>query len=70
MAIRMVAIISYRDHYVPSPNPTQPTRLTRYKMDERRENGLYFNCYSKYGKRHKCGEKKIFYIDCEEEEDQ
>jgi hypothetical protein len=39
-------------------------------MDERREKGLCFNCENKYSKGHKCGEKKLFYIDCEEEEDQ
>ena len=38
-------------------------------MDERREKGLCFNCDSKYSKGHKCGEKKLFYIDCEEEEE-
>jgi hypothetical protein len=48
---------------------SQPTRLTPQQMDERREKGLCFNCDSKYSKGHKCGEKKLFYIDCEEEED-
>jgi hypothetical protein len=28
-----------------------------------------FNCDSKYSKGHKCGEKKLFYIDCEEDEE-
>jgi len=32
------------------------------------EKGLYFNC-DKYSKGHKCGQK-LFYIDCDEEEDQ
>jgi hypothetical protein len=39
-------------------------------MDERREKGLCFNCDNKYSKAHKCSEKKVFYIDNEEEEDQ
>jgi hypothetical protein len=39
-------------------------------MDERRGKGLCFNCDNKCSKGHKCGEKKLFYIDCEEEEDQ
>jgi hypothetical protein len=39
-------------------------------MDERRENGLCFNCEKKYSKGHNCGENKLFYIDYEEEEDQ
>jgi hypothetical protein len=39
-------------------------------LEERKEKGLCFNCYRKYNKGHKCGEKKLFYIDCEEEEEQ
>jgi hypothetical protein len=38
-------------------------------MDERITKGLCFNCDNKYSKGHKCDEKKLFYIDCEEEED-
>jgi hypothetical protein len=37
-------------------------------LEETRENMICFNCDSKYSKGHKCGEKKLFYIDCEEEE--
>ena len=48
---------------------SQPTRLNPQRMDERREKGLCFNCDNKYSKGHKCSEKKLFYIDCEEEED-
>jgi hypothetical protein len=70
MATRRVATNNYREHHVPSPNLTQPTRLTPQQMDERREKGLCFNCDNKYSKGHKCGERKLFYIDCEEEEDQ
>jgi hypothetical protein len=43
--------------------------LTPQQVDERREKGLCFNCDKKYKKRHKCRENKLFYIDCEEEED-
>jgi len=39
-------------------------------MDEIRENGICFNCNNNYSKGNKCGEKKLFFIDCEEEEDQ
>ena len=39
-------------------------------MEERREKGICFNCDSKYNKGHKCGEKKLFHIDCEEEEEE
>ena len=38
-------------------------------MDERRSKGPCFNCVSKYSKGHNCGENKLFYIDCEEEEE-
>ena len=32
--------------------------------------GLCFNCDSKYSTVHKCGEKKLFYIDYEEDEEE
>ena len=38
-------------------------------MDERRSTGLCFNCDNKYSKEHKCGENKLFGIDCEEDEE-
>ena len=34
-----------------------------------REKELCYNCDRKYTKAHKCVEKKLFYIDCEEEEE-
>jgi hypothetical protein len=70
MAIRRVSNINYREHLVPFPNLTQLTILTPQKTDERRAKGLCFNCDSNYSKRNKCGDKKSFYIDCEEEDDQ
>jgi carbamoylphosphate synthase small subunit len=39
-------------------------------LEERKEKGLCFNCDIKYSKGHKYGKKKLFYIDCEEEEEQ
>jgi hypothetical protein len=58
-----------RDHFgVHKRRISQPTRLQPQQMDERRENGLFFNCERKYSKGHKGGENKLFYIDCEEEE--
>jgi hypothetical protein len=39
-------------------------------MDERRAKGICFYYGNKYNKAHKCCEKKLFYIDNEEEEDQ
>jgi hypothetical protein len=47
-----------------------PSSKTPQKLEERKEKGLFFNCDNKYSKGHKCGEKKLFYIDCEEEEEQ
>jgi hypothetical protein len=44
--------------------------LTHQQLEEIKEKGLCFNCDSEYSKGHKCGEKKLFYIDCEEEEEQ
>ena len=38
-------------------------------MEEKRAKGLCYSCDSKYTKGHKCAEKKLFYIDCEEEEE-
>ena len=57
---------TYRENNVPSSKPTQ--RLTPQQLDEKRENWLCFNCDNKYSKGHKCGENKLLYIDCEEEE--
>ena len=60
---------AYRENNAPSSNLPKSTRLMPQQMDERKEKGLCFNCDSKYSKGHKCGEKKLFYIDCEEEEE-
>jgi hypothetical protein len=70
MATRRTTPNIYRDNNVPSSKTPQPTRLTPQQLEERKEKGLYFNCENKYSKGHKCGEKKLFYIDCEEEEEQ
>jgi hypothetical protein len=43
---------------------------TPQQLEERKAKGLFFNCDSKYSKGHKCGEKKLFYLDCEKEEEQ
>jgi hypothetical protein len=68
MAMRRVATNNYREHHVVSPNFTQLTRLTPQEMNEIRAKGLCLNCDSKYNGGHKCDEKKLFYIDCEEED--
>jgi hypothetical protein len=63
----MVSAKNYREHHVPSPKPTQPKILTPKQIDERREKGICFNCDKKYSEGHKCDDKKLFYIDYEEE---
>jgi hypothetical protein len=68
MATRRTNPNIYRKNNAPSSKTPQPTRLTPQQLEERKEKGLCFNCDSKYSKGHKCGEKKLFYIDCEEEE--
>ena len=42
--------------------------MTPHQVYEIREKGLCFNCANKYSNGNKCNEKKLFYIDCEEEE--
>jgi hypothetical protein len=60
----------YRENNAPSSKTHQPTMLTPQQLEERKGKGLCFNCDNKYSKGHKCGEKKLYYIDCEEEEEQ
>jgi hypothetical protein len=69
MATRRTIPNIYRKNNVPSSKTPQPTRLTPQQLEERKEKGLCFNCDNKYSKGHKCGEKKLFYIDYEEEEE-
>jgi hypothetical protein len=69
MATRRTYPNIYRENNAPSPKTHQPTRLTPQQLEERKAKGLCFNCDIKYSKGHKCGEKKLFYIDCEEEEE-
>jgi hypothetical protein len=66
MATRRVATNNYREHHIPS---SKMTRLKPQQMGERRVKGLCLNCDSKYSKGNKCSEKKLLYIDYEEEED-
>jgi hypothetical protein len=70
MATRKTNPNIYRENNGPSSKTPQHTRLTPQQLEERKEKGLCFNCDSKYSKGHKCGEKKLFYIDCKEEEEQ
>ena len=54
---------------VSSPSLPQPTRLTPQQLEEKREKGLCYNYDRKCTKGHKCPEKKLFYIEYEEEEE-
>eukprot|EP00253_Pinus_taeda_P004574 PITA_04574 len=69
MATRNPTTHNYKDGSVVSPSLPQPTSLTPQQLEEKREKGLYYSCDSKYTKGHKCVEKKLFYVDCEEEEE-
>lgn len=57
MATRKPTTHNYKDRSVSSHSPPQPTRLIPQQLEEKREKG------------HKCAEKKLFYIDCEEEDE-
>jgi hypothetical protein len=70
MATRRTNPNIYRENNAPSSKTPQPTRLTPQQLEERKKKGLFFNCDNKCSKGHKCGEKKLFYIDCEGEEEQ
>ena len=68
MATKRFPSNTYKENNVPSSNLPKPTRLMPQQIDKRNANGICFNCDRKYSKGHKCGEKKLFYIDCKEEE--
>lgn len=55
--------------YFLAPNLTEWTWLSPQQIDESWEGGWCFICDINYGKGHKCCEKKLFYIDCEEEQE-
>ena len=52
-----------------APSHPQPTTLTPQQLEEKRAKGILYSCDSKYNKGHKCAEKKLFYTDCAEEEE-
>jgi len=60
---------NYKYGSVASPSLPQPTSLTPQRLEEKREKGLCYNCDRKHIKGHKCAENKLFYIDCEEDEE-
>ena len=69
MATRKSTPHNYNDGSVVSPSLPQPTRVTSKQLEEKGETWLCYNCDNKYIKGHKCAEKKLFYIDYEEEEE-
>ena len=70
MATRKPTTHFYKEGSVATPRFTQHTRLTPKQLEEKRAKGLSYNCDSIYTKVHKCAEKKLFYIYCEEEENE
>ena len=60
---------NYKHGIVIAPILPQPTRLTPQQLNEKRAKSLCYSCDSKYTKGHKCAEKKLLYIYCEEEEE-
>ena len=66
MATKRTISNTYREINVPSSNSPKPTRLSPQQMDEIIEKGLCFNCPNKHSEGHKCGENKLFYVECEE----
>eukprot|EP00253_Pinus_taeda_P007901 PITA_07901 len=69
MATRKHTTHNYKDGSVVAPSLPQPIRLTPQQLEEKRAKGICYCCDSKYTKGHKYDEKKVFYIDCEEEEE-
>ena len=59
----------YKYGSVATPRLPQPTRLTPQQLEEKRAKGRCYSCDRKQTKGHKCAEKKLYYIDCEEEEE-
>ena len=68
MATRKPTTHFYKEGSVATPRFQQPKRLTPQKLEEKREKGLCYSSDIKYTKGHKCAEKKLFYMDCKEEE--
>ena len=68
MATRKSTTHNYKDGSVVAPSIPQPTRFKPQQLEEKIVKWLCYICDIKYTKGHKCVEKKLFYIDCEEEE--
>ena len=60
---------NYKDGSVGSANLPKPVRLTPQKLEEGREEFLCNSFDNKYSRGHKWAENKLFYIDCEEQDE-
>eukprot|EP00253_Pinus_taeda_P013672 PITA_13672 len=69
MATKKPTTHNYKDGTLVSLSLPQPIRLTPQQLEEKRAKGLCYSCDSKYTKAHKCAKNKLFYIDCQEEEE-
>jgi len=69
MATRNPTTHNYKYGSILSPSLPKHTSLTPQQLEEKREEGLCYNCDKKYTKGHKCAEKKLIYIDGEEEQE-
>ena len=69
MATRKPTTHNYKDGSVVSPSLPQPIRVTPQQLEGKREKQLCYSCDRKNTKGHKCAKKKLFYINCEEEEE-
>ena len=69
MATRNPTTHNYKYGSVVSPRIPQATTLTPQQLESKRAKGTCYNCDTKYIIGHKCDEMKLFYIDCEEEEE-
>ena len=69
MVTRKSTTHNYKYGVVVAPSFSPPTRLTPKQLEEKREKVIFYNCDRKYTKGHKCAEKKLIYIDGEEEQE-
>ena len=69
MATRKPTTHIDNDGSAATPRLPQLTRLTPQQLEGKRVKGFFYYCDRKYTKGHKCDEKKLFYIDCKEEEE-
>ena len=69
MATRKPTTHIYKDGSVYTPRLPQPKIFTPQKLEEKREQQIFYSRDRKYTKGDKCAQKKLFYIDCEKEEE-